>query len=365
MTGMREAVVDAGAIADNVAALKRHAGTPELIAVVKADGYGHGAATAARAAIAGGATRLGVADLGEALALRRAIGAGTPILAWLHAPGESFAGAAAEGVEVGVSSIEQLDAVAAAGGRPRVHLKLETGLARNGAAPAAWPALVERAARLEREGALEVVGLFSHLAGASRDSDLAQVDAFAEGIALAGRAGLHPPLLHLAATAATLVLPEARFTAVRVGIGVYGLPPVAPPAGVRLRPAMTLRAPVVAVRRVPAGTGVSYDHAYRTAFETTLALVPLGYADGVPRQASDAGPVAIGGRRYRVAGRIAMDQLVVDVGDDRVRIGDTAVIFGDPDAGAPSADEWAAAAGTIAYDIVTGVGARVARVAAP
>jgi alanine racemase len=168
---------------------------------------------------------------------------------------------------------------------------------------------------------------------------------------------------HLAATRAALTLPATRLNCVRVGIGIYGLSPVPgrTSADLGLRPAMTLRAAVAAVRRVGPGQGVSYGYDYRTPRETTLALVPLGYADGVPRQASGVGPVVIGGRRYRVAGRIAMDQFVVDVGDDPVAVGDAAVLFGDPTLGAPAAAEWADAAGTIDYDIVSGIGPRVPR----
>ena len=363
--GFRRALIDTGAIAHNVAHLKRLAGVDEFIAVVKADGYGHGAETAARAAIAGGATRIATADLDEALRLRRAGVDGAPLLAWLHPPQVDFAEAVAAGIELGVGTVDHLEAAArAAGGRPAaVHLKLETGLGRGGAAPEAWPALFARAAALEAAGHLRVVGLFSHLSGASADDDLAQLRAFEEARALAHDHGLRPPIAHLAATAATIGLPAARLGAVRVGLGIYGLSPFADrtSAQLGLRPAMTLQAPVAAVRRVGAGHGVSYDYAYRTAAETTPALVPLGYADGIPRQASNLGPVAVRGREHRVAGRIAMDQFVIDVGDAPIAVGDLVTVFGDPAAGAPGAEAWAEAAGTINYEIVTRIGARVER----
>lgn len=365
MNGMREARIDLSAIEHNVRTLRELTGTPELFAVVKADAYGHGAVAVARAALAGGATRLCVADIGEALALRAA-GIDAPLVAWLHAPDETFVEAVAHDIQLGISSLTQLLAVADAGGAPAVvHLKLETGLGRNGLAPQDWSAVFAEASRLEQEGRVRVDGVFSHLANASDDDDRVQVRRFEVGVAAAQAAGLRPTVRHIAATAAAIALPEARFDAVRIGIGLYGLSPFADrtSADLGLRPAMTLRARVAAVRRVPAGHGVSYGYAHRTEHDSTLALVPLGYADGVPRQASGAGPVVIGGERFHVAGRIAMDQFVVDVGDHPVSVGDEVVLFGDPEAGAPSATAWADAAGTINYEIVTRIGARVPRVA--
>ncbi|WP_344004523.1 alanine racemase [Microbacterium paludicola] len=359
---MREAVVDLSAIEHNIRTLRELTGTRELIAVVKADGYGHGAADVARAALAGGATRLGVADIREAVALRAA-GVEAPVIAWLHAPDETFADAVAHDIQLGISSLEQLHAAAAAGS-VTVHLKLETGLGRNGLAPQDWAAVFAEAARLERDGRIRVDGVFSHLSNTSLDDDRVQLRRFEVGVAAASAAGLRPIVRHLAATAAAIDLPETRFDAVRIGIGMYGLSPFEDrtSADLGLRPAMTLRARVAAVRRVPGGHGVSYGYAHRTNGDTTLALVPLGYGDGVPRQASGSGPVVIGGERFHVAGRIAMDQFVVDVGDHAVSVGDEVVLFGDPATGVPSAEDWAAAAGTINYEIVTSIGRRVVRV---
>ncbi len=361
---LREAAIDVDAIAANVRHLRRLTDS-EVIAVVKADGYGHGAARAAAAALEGGASRLGVADIGEALQLRRA-GVTAPVVAWLHAPGASFAEAASVGVELGISSFDQLLAAAAAASVDRpvgVHLKLETGLGRNGIAPEDWAVVFAEAARLERIGKLRVDGIFSHLSNTSADDDRAALRVFDGGLVAAASAGLAPPLRHIAASHAAIALPEARLGCVRLGIAIYGLSPFAErtSADLGLRPAMTLRAPVAAVRRVPAGHGVSYGYTHRTERETTLALVPLGYGDGVPRQASGRGPVVIAGRRFTVAGRIAMDQFVVDVGDHPVAVGDEVVLFGDPTLGAPAAKEWADAAGTIDYEIVTRIGPRVPR----
>jgi alanine racemase len=219
----------------------------------------------------------------------------------------------------------------------------------------------DRAAHLECVGSIWVRGIFSHLVNAGAEADKEQAARFAEAIAIAHYAGLDPELLHLAATEAALRNGAAQFGLVRIGIGAYGLSPFAGDPGIPLRPAMELRATIASVKRVPAGSGVSYNHTYVTEAETTLALVPLGYADGIPRHASNAAPVVINGATYRVCGRVAMDQFVVDVGDAAVAVGDTAILFGDPVTGAPSADQWAAAADTINYEIVTRIGNRVIR----
>ncbi|MCM3697193.1 alanine racemase [Microbacterium oleivorans] len=360
----REAVIDVGAIEHNVRHLAR-ATESEVIAVVKADGYGHGAVRSGRAALAGGAARLAVADVGEALQLRAA-GIDAPVLAWLHAPGADFGQAAAARIELGVSSLDQLRAAAAAGSPERpvtVQLKVETGLARNGIAPADYGAVFAEAAAYEREGVLRVIGIFSHLSNTSADDDRTALSRFTVAQAAAEAAGLRPPLRHIAASHAALSLPEARLGCVRLGVAIYGLSPFddRSSADLGLRPAMTLRAAVAAVRRVPAGQGVSYGYLHRTTSESTLALISMGYADGVPRAASGAGPVSIGGRTFPVAGRIAMDQFVVDVGDAEVAVGDEAVLFGDPSTGVPAATDWAEAAGTINYEIVTRIGPRVPR----
>lgn len=360
----REARIDPAAISQNIAHAVQFTGT-EVIGVVKANGYGHGAATVARAALEGGARRIGVADLGEAFALREA-GIEAPLIAWLHGPGTDFSQAVEQGIELGVSAAAQLAAAAAASrpGTPaRVHLKLDTGLSRNGLAPEEWEPVFAEAARLEAAGAVRVAGMFSHLANTTPASNREALGVYLGAVDLAASLGVVPETRHLAATHGAFELPEARLDAVRFGIGMYGLSPFdgVTSAELGLRPAMTLRAAVVKTRQVAAGAGVSYDHTYRSERETTLALVPLGYADGIPRQASGAGPVLLNGRRYRVAGRIAMDQFVLDVGDDRVAEGDVATLFGDPASGAPSATDWADAAGTINYEIVTRIGARVPR----
>jgi alanine racemase len=367
MSGMvrSEAVVDLGAIRRNVTRL-RSGTTAEVMAVVKADGYGHGLAQSADAALAGGATWLGVAFLEEALALRAA-GIDAPVLSWLAVPGERVGEGVVAGVDLSVSAPWGLAEVAAAaratGHRARVHLKVDTGLSRGGATPADWPELVTAAAKAAADDEIEVIAVWSHLAYADAPGHptiTGQVRDFGEAVAAARRLGVDPPLRHLANSAATLTLPAAHFDLVRPGIAVYGLTPV-PPEPYGLEPAMTLRTTVALTKRVPAGSGVSYGHVHVTDRETGLALVPLGYADGVPRAATSVGPVLLGGRRRTVTGRVCMDQFVVDVGDDDVRAGDEVVLFGPGRRGEPTAQEWADVLGTISYEIVSRVGARVPR----
>jgi alanine racemase len=358
-----EVVVDLEAIRHNVARLRAAAPAAELMAVVKADGYGHGMVPAARAALRAGASWLGVCTLEEAQALRAA-GITAPVLAWLWLPGQPLRAAVAAGVDLSVASLAQLDEVVAAG-PARVHLKIDTGLARGGATAADWPALAEAAGKAQADGAVEVVGVWSHLVYADapgHPTTDAQLAAFHEGLATAERYGVRPRYRHLANSAATLTRPETHFDLVRPGIAVYGLSPVAG-EDFGLRAAMTARARVTLTKRVPAGQGVSYGHTYHTRRETTLAVVPVGYGDGVPRAASNAGPVALGGRTRTIAGRVCMDQIVLDCGDDRVAAGDLAVLFGPRDSGVPTADDWAEVVGTINYEIVTRYGGpRVSRV---
>jgi alanine racemase len=362
-----EVRVDLDAIRDNVALLRART-TAEVMAVVKGDGYGHGMLPSARAALAGGATWLGVATLDEGLALRRA-GLEVPILAWLHSPGLPLHEGVTAGLDLNAGSLELLDELVDAARRTertaRVHLKIDTGLSRGGATAAEWPALLEAAAKAQIDGEIEIVGIWSHFISADApDHETVdhQLAAFADGLAVAEGFGVTPRYRHIANSAATLTRPDAHYDLVRPGIAVYGLSPVAGET-FGLRPAMTARARVALTKRVPAGQGVSYGHAYVTERETTLALVPLGYADGVPRAASNAGPVQLGGKRRTIAGRVCMDQVIVDVGDDPVESGDVATLFGPGDDGGPTADDWAEVVGTINYEIVTRFGStRVPRV---
>ncbi|MCW2606470.1 MAG: alanine racemase [Frankiales bacterium] len=366
-----EARVELGAITANVQALAGLAGSAQVMAVVKADGYGHGLVPSARAALAGGASWLGVAFLEEALALRGA-GVGAPLLAWLWAPGEELSAAVAADVDLGVYSEDELQAASVAarltGRTARLHLKADTGLSRGGATPDAWPALCAAAARAEADGSVRVVGLWSHFAHADAGPDhpfaRRQVQVFTEAVGVAERAGLRPDVRHLANSAATLTAPHAHFDLVRPGVSVYGLSPVpqlGAPADFGLRPAMTLASTVALTKRVPPGSGVSYLHRYTTERESTLALVPLGYADGVPRAGTNSLPVQHRGVRRTVAGTVCMDQFLLDIGDDPAEAGDEVLLFGPGDRGEPTAQEWADVLGTIDYEVVTRLGARVPR----
>ncbi|MDG4810555.1 alanine racemase [Micromonospora sp. WMMD1120] len=370
MSTLAEAVVDLTAIASNVRTIASVTGT-DLMAVVKADGFGHGAVQVARAALRAGAAWLGVTSAAEALTLRAA-GVTAPTLSWLHGPTEDFGKLINAGVDVGVSTTTHLHAVADAA-RPlgvpaMVQLKADTGLSRNGATGTDWPELVAWARKYEREGGIRVRGVWSHLV----DADLPgapqlhrQVAAFEEALRAGRSAGLDPELTHLANSAAALSAPATRFDLCRVGIALYGVDPfgAGDPGRYGLRAAMTVRTSVVNVKRVPAGTGVSYGPDHVTGAPTTLALLPLGYADGLPRAASGSASVWLAGRRCPIVGRIAMDQCVVDAGDLPVAIGAPVVVFGpaEDDQSPPTVAEWARWAGTNPHEILTGIGPRVAR----
>lgn len=348
--------VDLTAIAGNTATIAARTGA-ELMAVVKADGFGHGAADMARAALSAGATRLGVTSVDEALGLRRA-GLRAPVLSWLNSVDADFDAAVRHGVDLAVPSTGHLAAMPAGA---RVHLHLDTGMARDGAEPRAWAALCRAAHRAERDGRIRVVGLMGHLACAEDPPDPANAAgraAFLRGAETAAKCGLRPSVRHLAATAAALTNPAAHFDLVRVGAGLVGIDPTRTTG---LRAAMTLTAPVVSVRRVAAGTPVGYGHSWRSPAATTLALVPVGYADGLPRAAAGRAEVLVRGRRHRLAGRMSMDQFVVDLGDEHVTPGEVVTVFGPGDLGEPTVAEWAGWADSIEHEIVTGLGARLRR----
>jgi alanine racemase len=362
------AVIDLDALRSNLAVCRAALPGVEVMAVVKADAYGHGLVPCATAALEGGATWLGVALLDEAVALRDA-GVGGRVLAWLAVPGARWGACLVRDVDVSVSALWALDEVRAAAGSTgrvaRVHLKVDTGLSRNGATPDDWPGLVAAARAAEVEGRVQVVGIWSHLASADVPADPSvarQVAQFETAVTVATEAGLRPEVRHLANSAGALGTPSARYDLVRLGIAMYGLTPgdeIGTADQLGLRPVMSLRARLASVKRVPRGVGVSYGHEYTTPADTTLGLVPVGYADGLPRAAANRGPVLASGRTRTVAGRVCMDQVVVDLAGDPAEPGDEVVLFG---ADGPSADDWAAACGTIGYEIVTRIGPRVPRV---
>lgn len=364
---MRELIIDLDAIASNLDRMRQVAAGAKVCGVVKANAYGHGMVAVAKRLEAEGVDYLGVADLTEALTLRAA-GIRTPILAWLHSHDEDFhAGIAAE-IDLGLSTTGQLQrAVAAAktaGKVARIHIKVDTGLGRNGVTLDQLPALLTLARAAQDAGDAEVVGIFSHLSCTSREADLAQIARFEEALAAAAEAGINPTLRHLTASDGTLSYPQAHYDMVRIGVALYGLSPYQDHASADygLTPAMTATAKVVQVKQVGAGEGVSYGYLYRTPTETNLALVPVGYAEGLPRLATGGASVWVNGSLFGIDSRIAMDQFVLDVGAHAVAPGDTAVLFGDPVKGYPSADQLAIAAQTINYEIVTRMGGRFRRV---
>lgn len=361
-----EAVVDLGAIAHNVAVVRQRAGAG-VMAVVKADGYGHGAPQVARAALAAGAAELGVATVDEALTLRRA-GIQSPVVAWLHTATTDFAAAVAADVEVVVSSVRQLGEVATAaeqlGCAATVGVKIDTGLARNGVALTDWPQLRDAVVKYTLSGTVVLRTAMTHLARGDephhRLNDR-QVDRLDACVAELTRAGTPPQVVHVSNSAAALARPDLSRDLVRAGIAIYGYSPVA--GEFDLVPAMTLTAEVALVKKISVGQGVSYNHTWTAQHDTMIGVVASGYADGVPRVLSNAMCVAIGGRRFGIVGRICMDQFVIDLGPDGggVSEGDRAVLFGSGAGGEPTARDWATTAGTIDYEIVSGVRGRTVR----
>jgi alanine racemase len=364
------AEIDLAAFRANVANLQAFAGVPAVV-VVKADGYGHGILECAREARVAGAAWLGVATPAEALMLREAGDVG-PVLAWLYGVEEDLAPLVAADVDVSAQSIEQIGRLTAAAGtaerRARVHLKIDTGLSRNGAPSYDWQRVCAAAAEAEHAGALEVVGVWSHLAAADEPghpSIPVQLEAFQRAYEQARAAGLEPTFRHLANSAGALVVPESRLDLVRIGIAAYGIDPapgIAALAGVALRPVMRLRAQLVNVKQIQAGAGVSYGWTWTADAPTTVGLVPLGYGDGIPRHASNRAWVGCSGGRVPVRGRICMDQFVVELGAGRAaEPGEEVILFGPGDRGEPTAGEWADWCDTIGYEIVTRIGSRVPR----
>ena len=368
-TPAAEAVVDLDAIADNVRLLREHAGSAQVMAVVKADGYGHGAVQVGRTALAAGAAELGVATIDEALALRRD-GVCSPVLAWLHPPGTDFGPALEADVEVAVSSVRQLgevlDAVERTGRTATITVKVDTGLNRNGVSAVEYPDVLTALRRAQADGAIRLRGIMSHLVYADNPenpfNDL-QAQRLTDMVASARDQGVRCEIVHLSNSPAVMTRPDLAFDMVRPGIAVYGQPPIPERGDMGLRPAMTLKCPVALVRSVRAGDGVSYGHTWIAERDTTLALLPIGYADGVFRTLSGRIDVLIKGRPRRSVGRICMDQFVVDLGPGEIDVaeGDDAILFGPGTQGEPTAQDWADLLGTINYEVVTSPRGRVTR----
>ncbi len=366
---LAEAVVDLGAIAHNVRVLRERAGGALVMAVVKADGYGHGATQVARAALAAGAAELGVATVDEALALR-ADGITAPVLAWLHPPGIDFGPALLADVEIAVSSVRQLDevldAVRRTGRTATVTVKVDTGLNRNGVAPAHYPVMLTALRQAAAEDAIRMRGLMSHMVYADQpDNPINDVQAqrFADMLAQARDKGLRFEIAHLANSSATMSRPDLAFDLVRPGIAVYGLSPVPELGDMGLIPAMTVKCAVALVKSIRAGEGVSYGHTWIADRDTSLALLPIGYADGVFRTLGGRLDVLINGKRRPGVGRICMDQFLVDLGPGHVDVaeGDEAILFGPGTRGESTAQDWADLLGTIHYEVVTSPRGRITR----
>ncbi|MEV6561886.1 alanine racemase [Nocardia sp. NPDC051756] len=363
-----ETVVDLDAIAQNVRILREFAGDAAVMAVVKADGYNHGAVEVAKAALAAGAAELGVTAIAEGVELRAA-GITAPILSWLNDSGADYAAAIDADLEIGVSSLSQLRAVEAAaretGRTATVTFKVDTGLNRNGLSAVEYPQALTELRSLVDEQAVRFRAIFSHLARGDEPehpTNNLQRDRLLDAIATAKEHGLEPELVHLANSPATLTRPDLAFDLVRAGIAMYGLSPVPELGDFGLRPAMTFQARVVQVKRIAAGEGVSYGHTWVAPRDTTIALIPAGYADGVFRPLSGRFEVWLGGARQPSVGRVCMDQFVVDLGDNAANVqeGDVAVLFGGAD-GAPRAEDWAARLDTINYEVVCSPRGRATR----
>jgi alanine racemase len=337
--------LDLGAFRHNVRLLSQLVAPARTMLAVKANAYGHGLVPLAQAALDSGADSLAVLEVPAGLALRAA-GVTAPLFAWLHGISTDFAEAIAADIDLGVSAGWQLDAIAAAAGEKpaRVHLKVDTGLNRNGASPAEWPALVRAAVAAETSGTIVIAGIWSHLADASPEDDADALARLHEAVAVAASLGCHPPLLHLAASSAGIRMPEARLDLVRFGIAAYGISPFDDETGrdLGLRPVMALRAPVVAL-------------------EDGVAMIAVGSGDGIQVPAIGSAEVGIGGKRYPILA-MTTDAITIDVAHSMVAVGDDVTVFGPGDDGEPTAEEWAVWGDTIGDEIVARASERLPRI---
>jgi alanine racemase len=344
---LREIQIDLAALKANVQYLKTKAERP-ILAVVKADAYGHGLIPCAKAAVEAGANWLGTALLEEAIALREA-GVNVPILAWLLPPGEDYRIAVEQNIDLGISSLATFDEINAIDGA-RIHLEIETGMGRGGFADE-WPELLKR-------DLSKVVGVFTHLARADepeQPQNQSQIAKFNEMVAQLNNLGINP-IRHLANTAATLSNQDAKFDLVRVGIAMYGLSPLG--SDNHLKPVMKVRAKLVLVKELPAGHPIGYGATENTTQNTKIGIVALGYADGIPRNAKGAG-VTFQSQSAPIIGRLSMDQFAVDLGpDSAAKSGDWVTVVGEN----YDAYAWAKACQTIHYEITTRMGSRITRV---
>ncbi|MFG2004793.1 alanine racemase [Spirillospora sp. NPDC048911] len=351
------------AVGTNVAKIRARTAST-IMAVVKADGYGHGAVTVAKTAVAAGAEWLGTTSVAEACALRAA-GLAVPILTWLHPSGIDAEAAAATRIDVAVGSVDELGALLAqAASTVRVHLHVDTGMSRGGCPRGQWDELIGLAQRGQQARRVRVVGVMGHLPRADR-ADRADPAANAPAVARMRQArqavraaGLGSPLAHLAATSGTVTDPATHFGMVRVGAGLVGIDPS---GTVEMHGASRLTAPIAHTTAAPASTPVGYAGTYVTDRATHLSVLPVGYADGIQRELSPHASVEICGRRFPVVGRVSMDQIVIDTGAEFFPVGTSATMFSPAGGATPTIGDWARWAGTIPHTIVTGIGPRVKR----
>ena len=351
---MREIRVDLGLIRSNYQALKEAFAPAKVMAVVKANAYGHGMIEVASTLDKADVDILGVADLDEAISLRLA-GIKAPVMAWLLDDKDDLGSAVEHDIVLGISTLQQLRSVPQAA---IIHLKVDTGLGRNGF----MPEQIAEVVKIVQDRKLNVQGLLSHLANTSEVADLEQQEVLESVHSKLEDAGIKIEIKHLAASAGAITNSAMRYDMVRCGIVLYGLNPFEDRAleGLQVRPAMSAVAKVVNLKSVPAGQGVSYGYRYVTDKPSSFALVPFGYAEGMPR-ISQGAKVKIGQELFPIVGRVAMDQFVVDVGDHEVHIGDEVVIFGDAARNEPTAEQLAESAGTVNYEVVTKMGGRAKR----
>jgi alanine racemase len=377
MENRAEVLIDLGAIRENIKYLMGKSGKPAL-AVVKADGYGHGLLPVAKSALSAGASWLGVALLEEASALRQG-GISAPIIAWLTPITDDFESAINEDIDIAIPSLDHLEVITKAarslGKCARVHLEVDTGMSRGGALYE-WSELLGRAKSYQDSGLIKVIGIWSHFARADElghEFNKKQLENFKSAVAEAESVGITPEIIHLSNSAATINDADSHFDLLRLGIAIYGLSPDFSHMGssekLNLKPAMSIRARIHLVKDIPAGSQVGYGGSAITKVDTKLGVIAMGYSDGIPRNANSDAGVLVGNKRAPIIGRVSMDQFVVDLGSDSsARAGDWAYIIGSnpsdsyTSASSYTADSWASASATINYEIVTRIAARVKRI---
>ena len=365
------AEVDLQAIKNNLTLIKSKT-SAQVLAVVKADGYGHGLIPVSKAAIEAGADWLGTALLEEAIELRKN-GIKVPIIAWLTPCGEDFKEAINLDIDLSISSLEVLTEIVTAGEQlkklPRVHIEIDTGMSRGGIGND-WEVFALECRRLIKENKLEVVGIWSHFARADEPLEKMsqeQLLVFSNMVTELKNLGIEPKFLHIANSAAALTLKDSHKSIIRWGIGLYGLSPdinnLGDSKSLKLQPAMKLKAKLNLVKTVKAGSTVGYGASAIVAHDTKLGVVAIGYADGIPRNANSSAGVWVAGKRAPLIGRVSMDQFVVDLGATSLaKTGDEVIVFGNGNQNEYTVDEWAKACGTINYEIVTRIGPRVPRI---